>query len=120
MKKIIIMAALALTMGFVSCGKTTPEEKAREMADKAVEALKSMDFDKLQALQDEETKYLETLSEEDKAIYNEALEKYSQELLGDMLGGLDDAEASLNDAAEALDDAAEAVENLHLADLDAE
>lgn len=102
MKKIMIMAALALTMGFVSCSKATPEEKAKELVEKLADAMKTLDASKIESLEKESEAYAEGLSAEEKVAFEKALEKYSEELLGDMLGGMGEetteTEAEPNDS----------------------
>lgn len=88
MKKffLLVLVTLVLSFCFVSCGRPSPEAKAKEIIEKAKEAINTLDFVQLQRIQDEETKYLEDCTEEEKAAYRSAQEKYSKELMGEMFG----------------------------------
>lgn len=83
MKRLLLPFLCALAILFVGCNTTTPEDKAKEFAKKAVEAIKNLDFNELQKIEQEQTKYLESCSDEDKTKYYETIKKYYKELLGD-------------------------------------
>ena len=95
MKKLFLFVALILSFSFISCGKPSPEAKAKEIIEKAKEAIKTLDFAQLQKIQDEETKYLEDCTEDEKEEYRTAQEKYSKELLGEMFGVDNDLDESI-------------------------
>lgn len=68
MKKILLVAALFASLGFVSCGKSI-EEKAKYFQKEAAEAIQKGDNDKLRELMEEEEKYMKTLSDEELEAY---------------------------------------------------
>lgn len=108
MKKILMIAALAMTMGLVSCNNASPEEKAKEFVDKGIEAMKSGDDAATKQLDEEMEKYVATLSPEDQAKFKAALEKYTLERLGDMFGAA--ANSAAGEIEEAADEAADAID----------
>ena len=89
-----------------SCNKVTPEEKAKEFVDKQAEAIKNLDFNELQKIQEEETKYLESCTEDEKASYSKAVEKYYKTIFGDdfCIDADDIDEDNSNHSSESLND----------------
>lgn len=86
MKKFLLLLAIfTLPLAFASCGKNSPEEQAKEFVSRTREAMKSMDFDKLQEIQEEEQAYLEKCSEQEKAAYREASMKLAEKYMNDLI-----------------------------------
>jgi len=95
----IALAAASLTM--TSCKKEDVDAKAKEYAEKIVDAMMNSDEQEMIKLSEEAEKWMEGLSEEDKAKANAAFDKAGKEAAEKMFGGL----------AEGLDSATEEIES---------
>ena len=98
MKKFFVMALAAMSITLMSCSNGV-EAKAQEFADKTVEIMKSGNMMKLTELAKEVEEYTNTLSEDDKKLFVEAMQRYTEahkadyeqaakEGIGNALGGL--------------------------------
>lgn len=78
MKKFFMMAMLAASMVLASCTGGV-EAKAQEYAQQMVEAATNLDFGKIQQINNEVAEYTNTLNDEDKKLFVEAMQKYTEE-----------------------------------------
>ncbi len=85
MKKFFVIALAAMSMTFVSCKKSV-EDQAKAYAVKMMEAEKSGDKDKMNALQQEMEEWGKSLSEEDQKKVKAAMEDVIMEEAAKQLG----------------------------------
>lgn len=78
MKKFFMMAMLAASMVMASCTGGV-EAKAEEYVQQMVEAATNMDLVKIQQINNEVAEYTKTLNDEDKKLFVEAMQKYTEE-----------------------------------------
>lgn len=108
MKNILLLLAIfTLPLGFASCSKNSPEEQAKKIISQTIEAMKSMNFDELQEIQEEEKAYLEKCSEKEKAAYREASMKLAEEYMGVLIKDTDLTPDDDTDSADDLDESDE-------------
>ena len=86
MKKVILfVAALAMAMSVISCGRTSEiKDKAEYIVREAAKASANGDYYRLQELENEEEAYCATLTEEEMEIYNEAAFEAGVELMKEL------------------------------------
>lgn len=87
MKKFFMMAVVAASMILASCSNGV-EAKAQEFVQQEVEAIANGDISKIMEIAKEVEKYTNTLSEEDKKIFVEAMQKYTEEHKAELEGAL--------------------------------
>jgi len=78
MKKFFMMAIAVVSIALMSCGSGV-EAKAVDYAKQSIEAMKSGDYSKVIEISKEAEKYASSLSDEDKKIFLEAMQKYTEE-----------------------------------------
>ena len=78
MKKILMIAMAFVAMSLVSCTQDA-ESKAKDYVEQSIEALKSGDLKKVEELSKAVEEYTNSLSEEDKKVFVEAMQKFSEE-----------------------------------------
>ena len=87
MKKFFMMAAVAVSMVLASCSNGV-EAKAQDFVKQEVEAIANGDFSKIIEISKEVEKYTNSLSEEDKKIFIEAMQKFTEEHKAELGGAL--------------------------------
>lgn len=78
MKKFFMIAMLAASMVMASCTGGV-EAKAEEYVQQMVEAATNMDLVKIQQINNEVAEYTKTLNDEDKKLFQDAMQKYTEE-----------------------------------------
>lgn len=101
---LLLLTIFTLPLGFAGCGKNSPEEQAKKIISQTIEAMKSMDFDELQEIQEEENAYLEKCSEQEKVAYREASMKLAEEYMSDLIKNVDLTPDNDTDSADDLDE----------------
>lgn len=109
MKKIFVIALAAMSTMFVSCSKNV-DDQAKDYVQQMVEIMKSGDEEKGKALEAEMEKWIEGLSDEDKARVDSVMESEFQKVLPELLGAMG---AAFGDAADGVEESVEgAVEDI--------
>lgn len=88
MKKFFMMALVAASMILASCSNGV-EAKAQEFVKQEIEAISNGDFAKIVKIAEEVEKYTNTLSDEDKKIFVDAMQKYTEEHKAELGGVLE-------------------------------
>lgn len=73
-----MMALAALSLTLASCSQNL-ESKAKEYVDQEIEAMVAGDFQKAMQIAKEMESFANTLSEEDKQVFMEAMQTYTEE-----------------------------------------
>jgi len=77
MKKFLMMAMAVVAFTLASCGNSV-ESKAEEFVMQSIEALKSGNLNKVVEISQSVTEYVNSLSDEDKKVFQKAFEKCTE------------------------------------------